>query len=367
MANELSDLLQNEKDLTRIHDILSAFEKSKASDLHLISGEVPYITIYTKTIPLEGFLPISNKDIKQMLWSIVTPKQWDYFKKNKSLDASYYLESIKMRFRLHYFYEEDKPSAVLRSIPDKVKPLSDWGLPNAVNKLAYLPNGLVLVSGAVGSGKSTTTAGLIKEINDNRHANIITIESPIEFKHTNNKSIIRQREVGRDTPSFTDALRDALRAAPDVIFIGELRDPETIKIAIKASEVGRLVIGTLHTSSVSETIDRIMLEFSPDEQKQIRASFLSSLQGIVCQTMLPKVGGGMQVALEIMRVTPKMRELFISKRGFAGVNGIIKQTSKLGNVLLDDSLVGLAKAKKIEKTVAIAAAKDAEYVAGRLG
>jgi twitching motility protein PilT len=363
MANELTSLMEASKELDGIHGLLETFIKKGGSDLHIVSDERPYITKNTQTTPIDEYPePFSEKEVTQMLWAIVSSENWDTFKKERSLDASYYLKSANARFRLNYFFEKGKPSAVLRPIPVEIKSLSDWGLPESLKRLAYLPRGLVLITGAVGSGKSTTTAGIIKEINDNRHANVITIEAPIEFIHSNNKSLIRQREIGVDVTSFYQGLRDALRQAPDVIFIGELRDAETIKTAIKASEVGRLVIGTLHTGSVSETIDRVMLEFSFDEQKQIKAAFLSSLQGVVCQTMVRDIHGKSCVALEIMFVTPQMQEYFFKAQDFKNINKIIKQTGKIGNVLLDDSLIKLAKEKKITPKVAVASAKDTNYV-----
>ena len=281
-----------------LEQLLKNVQKHGASDLHLNVNAEPMLRLDGKLKPLN--LPkLTDEDITELCYSILTEKQKAKFEEELELDFSYDIPNVS-RFRANYFYERGHLGAVFRIIPERPLSLDELHAPNVFKNIIKHEKGLVLVTGPTGSGKSTTLAAMIHEINTMYSKHIITIEDPIEFVHKHQKSLISQREVGRDTKSFLNALRAALREDPDVILIGEMRDKETIAAAITAAETGHLVFGTLHTNSAAQTINRIINVFPAEEQEQIRTQLSMALLAVIAQVLLPKIGGGRVAAHEIM-------------------------------------------------------------------
>lgn len=273
-----------------------------ASDLHLTSGEPPILRIDGSMVKQDSESPISASRMNQLLQQICSQEDWDYFEKENDLDFAYEIEGLA-RFRSNYFRDLEGPGAVFRVIPSKILTAEQLGLPKSIMNLCYLTKGLVLVTGPTGSGKSTTLCAMIDYINRHRNDHIITIEDPVEFVHPNKKCLINQREIGIHTNSFKNALKAALREDPDIILVGEMRDLETVAIAIEMAETGHLVFGTLHTTTASSTVDRLIDQFPAGQQSQIRTMLAESLKGVVAQTLLKKIGGGRVAALEILICT----------------------------------------------------------------
>ena len=281
-----------------LEQLLKNVQKHGASDLHLNVNAEPMLRLDGKLKPLN--LPkLTDEDITELCYSILTEKQKAKFEEELELDFSYDIPNVS-RFRANYFYERGHLGAVFRIIPERPLSLDELHAPNVFKNIIKHEKGLVLVTGPTGSGKSTTLAAMIHEINTMYSKHIITIEDPIEFVHKHQKSLISQREVGRDTKGFLNALRAALREDPDVILIGEMRDKETIAAAITAAETGHLVFGTLHTNSAAQTINRIINVFPAEEQEQIRTQLSMALLAVIAQVLLPKIGGGRVAAHEIM-------------------------------------------------------------------
>jgi twitching motility protein PilT len=279
---------------------LKKIQELGGSDLHLLSGGPPKLRIHGELIPIEGEPDFDEKRMEQLLFGIIDPAQKEKFCKTRDFDFAYSLEGVA-RFRCNFFFQKRGLGAIFRIIPEKIKSLAQLNLPPAVEKLAHLQKGLVLVTGPTGSGKSTTLAALIDMINSTYPKHILTIEDPVEFVHSSKKSLIRQREVGADTKSFASAMRAALREDVDVVLVGEMRDYETISLAITLAETGQLVFGTLHTSSASKTIDRIIDVFPPEQQAQIRIMLADSLRGVLAQQLVPtKDGKGRVAAMELL-------------------------------------------------------------------
>ncbi len=284
--------------MAQIDELFRVMVQSSASDLHLSSGSAPWLRIHGEMHQLESEA-LSNQQVQQLLFEILSDKQKKQFIEAWELDTSYYVENIG-RFRMNIFMQRRGMGAVFRIIPEKIKTAEELGLPKEVIDLAEIPKGLVLVTGPTGSGKSTTLAAMINHINLHHKSHILTVEDPIEFVHPSIKSLINQREVSSHTKSFANALRASLREDPDIILVGEMRDLETIQLALTAAETGHLVFGTLHTNNAHKTVDRIIDVFPEGRQAQIRVMLSESLRGVIAQSLLPRAGGGRVAALEIL-------------------------------------------------------------------
>lgn len=321
-----------------ITDLLIFTQKNKASDLHLSVGNPPILRINGDMVPYKGE-GLSADAIKEMLYSIMTEQQRAEYEREFEIDFAISF-GRDLRFRVNAFNTLNGAAAVLRSIPNRVLSLEELGAPEILKKLCGLHKGLILVTGPTGSGKSTTLAAMIDYINTHDAKHIITIEDPVEFIHSSKKSLINQREVGRNTKSFSKALRSALREDPDVILVGELRDMETIQLALTAAETGHLVMGTLHTNSAPKTVDRIIDVFPAGDKEMVRAMLSISLEAVVTQTLLKKKEGGRAAAHEIMLGTPAVRNLIREAR-ISQLYSLIQMGSKLGMVTMKDCIYGL--------------------------
>src|SRR6266478_4507649 len=279
--------------MARINDLLSQMKQHGASDLHLTSGSAPYMRIHGDMVKL-NYRSVNAETCQSLIYEILTEKQKDLFTENWDLDLSYPLGGVG-RFRVNVFMQRNGISAVFRLIPENIKTISELDLPEQLASLIDASEGLILVTGPTGSGKSTTLASLIHTINREQQSHIITIEDPIEFVHENENCLVSQREVSSHTKSFGAALRAALREDPDIILVGEMRDLETISLAITAAETGHLVFGTLHTTSAIKTIDRVIDVFPEGQQTQIRVMLSESLRGIISQQLVPSADGNSRV------------------------------------------------------------------------
>ncbi|OGD14530.1 type IV pili twitching motility protein PilT [Candidatus Atribacteria bacterium RBG_19FT_COMBO_35_14] len=340
----------------QLNELLIKAKERDASDLHLNTGIPPVLRINGKLTRLD--LPELTPEITHgMIYSILNEKQKNDFESFGELDLSYELVNIS-RFRVNIFKHRRGEGAAFRLIPEKVKTLSELGLPSILADFTEKDRGLVLITGPTGSGKSTTLAAMIDIINKNKHDNIITIEDPIEFIHSHKKCLISQREIGSHTQSFASALRNALREDPDVILVGEMRDLETISMALTAAETGHLVFSTLHTISASETIERIIDVFPPHQQNQVRMQLAGSLLGVVAQTLLPLSDEkGRVPALEIMVANPAIRNLIREGKAYQ-IPSTIQISKKDGMQSLDQSLKDLLMEGKISQEDAMKKAID---------
>jgi len=331
---------------------LDALVERGGSDLHITVGQPPMIRVHGDLQPLEGFAPLEANDIRQAIYGILTQKHREQFENELELDLSYSLPG-RSRFRVNVFQQRDAMAAVMRTIPYEIKSIEDLGIPSQVNNFAYLPRGFVLVTGPTGSGKSTTLAGLIDVVNRERRCHIITVEDPIEFLHDHKASTVNQRELGTDTHSFAAALKHVLRQDPDVILVGEMRDLETIQVALTAAETGHLVFGTLHTQDAPQTIDRVIDVFPPHQQEQIRVMLAGALQGVVCQQLLKTTAGeGRVVATEVMIATPAIRNL-IREGKVHQMYSMIQAGKQHGMVTMDQSLATLVQKGKVSYQAAL--------------
>ena len=339
-----------------IRELLALTKESEASDLHITVGIPPVLRINGKLRKLD--LPeLSLQNVHEMIYSIINDKQKDKYEKIHELDFSFELEDMT-RFRTNIFKTRRGEAAAFRLIPEKIKSLKELNLPKELSIFTKKSKGFVLVTGPTGSGKTTTLAALIDIINRNRHDHIITIEDPIEFVHNHKNCVIDQREVGIHTDSFAYALRSALREDPDVILVGEMRDLETISMAVTAAETGHLVFSTLHTNSAAETVERIINVFPPHQQNQIRMQVAESLLGIVAQTLLPTIDeGGRVPAIELMMATPAIRNI-IREEKIHQMPALIQMGRKDGMVSLDQSLKELLIEGVITREEAIRKAID---------
>lgn len=321
-----------------ITDLLIFTRKNNASDLHLSAENPPILRVHGEMVPYKS-PPLTADEIKGMLHSIMTQQQRSDYERDLELDFAISFGE-NMRFRVNAFNALNGPAAVMRHIPNQVLSLDELGAPDVLKRLSELHKGLVLVTGPTGSGKSTTLASVVDEINSKYSKHIITIEDPVEFVHASKKSLVNQREVGKNTKSFARALKSALREDPDVILVGELRDIETIHLALTAAETGHLVLGTLHTSSAPKTIDRIIDVFPSDDKEMVRAMLSVSLEAVITQTLLKRVDGGRVAAHEVMLGTPAVRNL-IREGKIPQLYSLIQIGSKLGMFTLKDSVCGL--------------------------
>ncbi|HEX8175091.1 MAG TPA: type IV pilus twitching motility protein PilT [Pyrinomonadaceae bacterium] len=301
--------------MAKLDELLTFAKQKSASDLHLTSGSSPYLRIHGEMIKL-NYRHVSPEVCHGLIFEILTDLQKEQFLETRDLDFSYTLEGVG-RFRVNVFMQRNGIGAVFRHIAEDLLTIEELGLPEQLLDLIDVSEGLILVTGPTGSGKSTTLAAMIHEINMNQRAHVITIEDPIEFVHTNHQSLINQREVGNHTESFHSALRAALREDPDIILVGEMRDLETISLAITAAETGHLVFGTLHTNSATKTVDRIIDVFPDSQQSQIRTMLSESLRGVVAQALLPRADGeGRAPVVEILVNLPAVANLIREGKTF---------------------------------------------------
>jgi len=327
-----------------ITELLAFSQKNKASDLHLSSGMPPMIRVdgEVKRINLPE---LDAETVQKMIFDIMNDKQRKLYEEMLEADFSFEIPNVA-RFRVNAFNQDRGPAAVFRTIPSVVLSLEDLDAPEVFKEICMKPRGMVLVTGPTGSGKSTTLAAMVDYINDKERAHILTVEDPIEFVHQSKKSLINQRELHEHTLSFENALRSALREDPDVILVGELRDLETIRLAMTAAETGHLVLGTLHTTSAAKTIDRIVDVFPGEEKSMVRSMLSESIQAVIAQTLIKKVGGGRVAAHEIMMGTSAIRNL-IREDKIAQMYSMIQTGQAVGMQTLDQCLEGLVRDRLI--------------------
>jgi twitching motility protein PilT len=330
----------------KIDEMLRAMKEMGASDLHMSCSMPPLVRKDGEMKPIPGFPVLTPDTMLSLLYEICPDANRAEFESRSDTDFAYEIEGLS-RFRANMFRDRRGPGGVFRAIPFDILTAQQLGLPPKVLELCYLTKGLVLVTGPTGSGKSTTLATLIDYINQHRSDHIITIEDPIEFVHENKKCLVNQREVHVHTRSFKDALRAALREDPDIVLVGEMRDLETVAIAVETAETGHLVFGTLHTTTAPSTVDRIIDQFPADRQGQVRQMLAESLRGVIAQTLCKKIGGGRVAAYEILIGTSAVRNLIRTAKTYQLPSTM--QTSKdVGMVTMNDSLLELVKAKKVE-------------------
>uniref|UniRef100_UPI00202923E7 type IV pilus twitching motility protein PilT n=1 Tax=Actinotalea sp. C106 TaxID=2908644 RepID=UPI00202923E7 len=328
-----------------LDDALRMMIDMGASDLHLTSGAQPMVRLDGGLRPLEDFPVLLAESLQRSLYAVLSQKQRETFEQHLELDFAYAVRGVS-RFRVNMYKQRDSVGAAFRMIPYEIKPLDTLGVPASVANFAGMPRGLVLVTGPTGSGKSTTLAAIVDLANRTRNDHIMTVEDPIEFLHRHKKSLINQREVGADTLSFANALKHVLRQDPDIIMVGEMRDLETISVALTAAETGHLVFATLHTQDAAQTIDRVIDVFPSHQQSQVRTQLASALQGVVCQTLCKRVGGGRAVATEVMIATPAIRNL-IREGKTHQVYSAMQAGAKLGMHTMDQHIADLVRANKI--------------------
>ncbi len=335
---------------------LKVLVEKKGSDLHITPGEPPIIRVDGDLVRLTDFPSFTPEDTERMLFGIMEERYKKEFAEHHETDFSYEIKGVA-RFRVNVYMERRGMGGAFRFIPYKVVTADDLKLPAAVRNLCYLTKGLVLVTGPTGSGKSTTLCALIDLINSTRHDHILTIEDPIEFIHENKKCLVTQREVGTHTKSFARALRAALREDPDVVLIGEMRDLETVKIALETAETGHLVFATLHTTTAATTVDRIIDQFPQGEQEQIRTMLASELKAVISQTLCKRKGGGRVAAMEILIVTPAVSNLIREGKTYQ-IPSIIQTQRQLGMISMHDALMELVRKGIIEPEEAYLRAPD---------
>jgi len=328
-----------------LNSLLLRMLDAGASDLHVTAGSPPLIRVNGSLTPLDGE-PMENEALQRMLYAVLTQKQRERFEADLELDLAYQLPG-HARFRVNLYRQRESVGAALRRIPFEIRTLEDLGVPPSVSRFAGLARGMVLVTGPTGSGKSTTLAALVDLANRTRQDHIMTVEDPIEFLHEHKACMVNQREVGEDTHSFASALKHVLRQDPDIILVGEMRDLETISVALTAAETGHLVFATLHTQDAAQTIDRVIDVFPPHQQQQVRVQLASALQGVVCQTLAKTADGkGRVVATEVMVATPAIRNL-IREGKTHQVYSAMQAGAAHGMHTLDQHLADLVKARRI--------------------
>lgn len=330
--------------MVTLRELLELMVKRNASDLHLTVGSPPQLRIDGKLAKTE-FDPLTPEDTRKLAYSIMSEKQRKRFEEQSELDLSFGIEQMS-RFRCNVFIQRGNVAVALRLIPFRIRSFEELGLPKVVADFAKLPRGLVLLTGPTGSGKSTTLAAVINKVNLERHDHILTVEDPIEYLHRHNCALINQREVYSDTPSFASALKYALREDPDVVLIGEMRDLETTNAALTISETGHLVFATLHTNSCAESINRIIDIFPTNQQEQVRVVLSFVLQAVVTQQLIPRIGGGRVLALEMMVCTPAIRALIRDDK-IHQIYSMIQAGQKYGMKTMNQSLAELYLGKKI--------------------
>ena len=345
--------------MANLHQLLKAMIEKGASDLHITTATPPQLRIDGGLVPLR-MPPLSAQDTKQLCYSILTDAHKHKFEENNELDLSFGVKGLA-RFRANIFIQRGAVAGAFRQIPHNILSFDELGLPPVITELAKRPRGLLLVTGPTGSGKSTTLASIVDKINTENHHHIVTIEDPIEYLHPHKGCLVNQREVGSDTSSFKNALRYILRQDPDVVLVGEMRDLETIEAALTVAETGHLCLATLHTNSAVQTMNRIIDVFPPHQQAQVRAQLSFVLEGVVCQTLLPKAQGtGRALALEVMVPNPAIRNLIREDK----VHQIYSQMQicqdKFGMQTMNQSLAALYLRRLISHEMALARSSDQE-------
>src|SRR2546426_2962386 len=348
-----------------IDELLEHMVERNASDLHVTTGTPPVIRVRGEVERLAGYEPLTAEETQQLLYRILSSEQQKQLELKRNIDFAHAIPGLA-RFRVNVFFQRETLSAAFRLIPTEIKTLEELGIPATLHALTDRPRGLVLVTGPTGSGKSTTLAAIIDEINRKRSEHILTIEDPIEFLHRHKRCIVNQREIGPDATSFAEALRAALRQDPDVILVGEMRDLETIATALTAAETGHLVFGTLHTQSAPSTIDRIIDVFPPEQQEQVRIMIAMSLQGVVTQTLLPTADGvGRVPALEILLPDDAVRNL-IRQGKVEQIYSVMQTKTSTGMQTMEQSLADLTLRGVITKQVALSRSSRPAQLIGLL-
>jgi len=348
-----------------IDELLEQTVARGASDLHLSVGSRPAIRVNGEIVRLEESDELTPEDTQQLMYNILSTEQQKNFEIKRQLDFAHHVPGIA-RFRVNVYFQRESVGAAFRLIPEEIKTLEELGLPSSLHALAQKPRGLVLVTGPTGSGKSTTLAALIDEVNRSRSEHILTIEDPVEFVHRHKQCIVNQREIGVDAPSFAEGLRAALRQDPDVILVGEMRDLETIATALTAAETGHLVLGTLHTQSASSTVDRIIDVFAPEQQEQVRQQIAGSLQGIITQALLPTAAGtGRVAALEILLPDDATRNL-IRQGKVEQIYTIMQTGTQRGMQTMEQGLAELTLRKVVTLETALSRSSRPDQLLGLL-
>lgn len=333
-----------------IHDILQVLNDNDGSDIHIVTGTPVMLRVNGKLVPLEGSPVLESKHTEALIHPLLTEEQKSYLDVNKELDFGYQFKEVG-RFRINAYYTQGTLAAALRLIPSKIKTIDELSLPAIFHEFCMYKQGLVLLTGPTGEGKSTSIAAMIDEINTNRGEHIVTIEDPIEFIYKPKKSIISQREIHHDTHGWDIALKSVLREDPDVVLIGEMRDFETIASAITIAETGHLVFATLHTSTASQTIDRIIDVFPANQQGQIRQQLAAVIKAVVSQRLLPRNGGGRIAALEILLVNSAVRNL-VREQKTHQIDNVIQTSADEGMILIEAHLQQLVQQGQISEEVA---------------
>jgi twitching motility protein PilT len=348
-----------------IDQLLEQVVAQNASDLHITAGTPPILRIRGELRRMEGFPRLSPDDTRQLLYRVMSTEQQKQLEIDRQVDMAHSMPGLA-RFRVNVYYQRGALGAAFRLIPQEIKTLEELGIPDSLHVLAQKPRGLVLVTGPTGSGKSTTLAALIDEINRTRHDHILTIEDPIEFVHRHKSCVVNQREVGHDANGFADALRAALRQDPDVILLGEMRDLETISTALTAAETGHLVFATLHTQSAPSTIDRIIDVFPGEQQGQVRMQLSMTLEGVVTQSLLPTADGqGRVPSLEILFPDDAVRNL-IRQAKVEQIYSVMQTNTGRGMVTMEQSLGELVLRRIVTKEVALSRSSRPEQLLGLL-
>jgi twitching motility protein PilT len=349
-----------------LDELLISVLRLKGSDLHLTTGAPPTVRVRGDMEMLPGYPPMTGEQLRRTLYNVMTEKQRKTFEENLELDFAYAVPG-HARFRVNVFQQREDIGAVMRVIPWEIVPLEELGMPDVLGTFADLPRGLVLVTGPTGSGKSTTLAAIIDKVNRSRRGHIMTVEDPIEFLHEHRGCLVNQREVGADTHGFRAALKHALRQDPDVILVGELRDLETISVALTAAETGHLVLATLHTQSAQDTITRVVDVFPPEQQQQVRTQLAATLQGVVCQTLVKTSdGNGRAAAVEVMVCNTGIRAM-IRDNKLQQIQGALQAGARDGMQTLNSHLADLVKAGRITYAAGLEACTnraDFETLAG---
>ena len=351
--------------LTSIDDLLEQMVPLGASDLHITVASPPAYRVRGQIVRAEGFDPFTDEDTRTILYRILSSEQQKRFELDRQLDFAYSIPGLA-RFRVNVYFQREAVGAAFRLIPTEIKTLEELNLPPVLHTLAEKPRGLVLVTGPTGSGKSTTLAAVIDEINRNRTEHILTVEDPIEFVHRHKRCIVNQREIGPDATSFAEALKAALRQDLDIILVGEMRDLETISTALTAAETGHLVFGTLHTQSAPSTIDRIVDVFPPEQQEQVRIMIANSLQAVVTQTLLPTAdGAGRVAALEVLLPDDAVRNL-IRQSKIEQVYSVMQTNTARGMQTMEQALADLAVRRIVNVEDAISRSSRPDQLIGIL-
>jgi twitching motility protein PilT len=352
-------------DASSIDALLEQMLDLDASDLHLTVGTAPAFRVRGSLTTVEGVTALDPETTRQAIYAILTSEQQKQLELDRQIDFAYSLPGIA-RFRVNAFFQRGSVGAAFRLVPGEIRTLEQLGLPPVLHSLAEKPRGLVLVTGPTGSGKSTTLAAIVDEINNTRSDHILTIEDPIEFLHRHKKCVVNQREIGTDARSFAEGLRAALRQDPDVILVGEMRDLETISTALTAAETGHLVFGTLHTQTASSTIDRVIDVFPPSQQQQVRIMIANSLQGVVTQTLLPTAdNSGRVAALEILLPDDAVRNL-VRQSKVEQIYTVMQTSSSRGMQTMEQALADLVLRQVVDYEEALARTTRVEQLLGVL-